>query len=148
MKYRRSKVGRPFWLRKEYILELTLIIALTSAIRMIKEAPGVSGVKLEGGKEIIPQVSKITSAGIPVFCQLGVTPQRTIQTANDQEGTGRSEVSVSIPMFLPKRVWEEESDSDGTWVGLGSFFLRKFTRLVRYSKMRYRFRTRAPLASC
>ncbi|PUU83092.1 ketopantoate hydroxymethyltransferase [Tuber borchii] len=69
--------------------------ALTSAIRMIKEAPGVSGVKLEGGKEIIPQVSKITSAGIPVFCQVGITPQRTIQTANDEEGTGRSEVSAS-----------------------------------------------------
>lgn len=64
---------------------------------MIKEAPGVSGVKLEGGKEIIPQVSKITSAGIPVFCQVGITPQRTIQTANDEEGTGRSEVSVSTP---------------------------------------------------
>jgi 3-methyl-2-oxobutanoate hydroxymethyltransferase len=82
---------------------LTLISALTSAIRMIKEAPGVSGVKLEGGKEIIPQVSKITSAGIPVFCQIGVTPQRTIQTANDQEGTGRSEVSVSIPVLTQER---------------------------------------------
>jgi 3-methyl-2-oxobutanoate hydroxymethyltransferase len=81
-----------------------LVTALTSAIRMIKEAPGVSGVKLEGGKEIIPQVSKITSAGIPVFCQIGVTPQRTIQTANDQEGTGRSEVSVSIPLSCTQEV--------------------------------------------
>jgi 3-methyl-2-oxobutanoate hydroxymethyltransferase len=48
--------------------------ALTSAIRIMKEAGGHS-VKLEGGKEIIESVERILSAGIPVMGHLGLTPQ-------------------------------------------------------------------------
>jgi 3-methyl-2-oxobutanoate hydroxymethyltransferase len=49
--------------------------ALESAIRMIKEGR-VKSVKLEGGIEMAPTISKITSAGIPVLAHIGLTPQR------------------------------------------------------------------------
>ncbi|KAF2449364.1 hypothetical protein P171DRAFT_351203 [Karstenula rhodostoma CBS 690.94] len=49
--------------------------ALASAIRMVKEGR-VKSVKLEGGKEMAPTISKITSAGIPVLAHVGLTPQR------------------------------------------------------------------------
>jgi 3-methyl-2-oxobutanoate hydroxymethyltransferase len=49
--------------------------ALASAIQMIKIGR-VKSVKLEGGKEMAPTISKITSAGIPVLAHVGLTPQR------------------------------------------------------------------------
>ncbi|PVI05073.1 3-methyl-2-oxobutanoate hydroxymethyltransferase [Periconia macrospinosa] len=49
--------------------------ALESAIRVIKEGR-VKSVKLEGGKEMAPTISKITTAGIPVLAHVGLTPQR------------------------------------------------------------------------
>lgn len=49
--------------------------AMASAIRMVKEGR-VKSVKLEGGKEMAPTISKITSAGIPVLGHIGLTPQR------------------------------------------------------------------------
>ena len=47
---------------------------IRNAVRIMKEA-GVDGVKLEGGAEIAPMVSKIVAAGIPVCGHLGLTPQ-------------------------------------------------------------------------
>lgn len=49
--------------------------ALESAIRVIKEGR-VQGVKLEGGAEMAPTVSRIARAGIPVLGHVGLTPQR------------------------------------------------------------------------
>jgi len=49
--------------------------ALESAIRFIKEGR-MKSVKLEGGIEMAPTISKITSAGIPVLAHIGLTPQR------------------------------------------------------------------------
>lgn len=49
--------------------------ALQSAIRMVKEGH-VQAVKLEGGIEMVPAISKITRAGIPVLAHVGLTPQR------------------------------------------------------------------------
>lgn len=48
--------------------------ALASAVRIMKET-GASGVKLEGGMEIIDSVERILSSGIPVMGHLGLTPQ-------------------------------------------------------------------------
>jgi len=48
--------------------------ALTSAIRLMKETRA-QAVKLEGGREIVESVLRITSAGIPVMGHLGLTPQ-------------------------------------------------------------------------
>ncbi|KAK3679596.1 cell wall biogenesis and architecture protein [Vermiconidia calcicola] len=49
--------------------------ALLSAIRMTKEGR-VHAIKLEGGAEMAPAISKITTAGISVLAHIGLTPQR------------------------------------------------------------------------
>jgi 3-methyl-2-oxobutanoate hydroxymethyltransferase len=49
--------------------------ALETAIRFVKEGR-VQGVKLEGGKEVVPTIERITSVGIPVLGHVGLTPQR------------------------------------------------------------------------
>jgi 3-methyl-2-oxobutanoate hydroxymethyltransferase len=49
-------------------------LALENAIKIIKET-NASAVKIEGGQEIVMQVKKITTAGIPVMGHLGLTPQ-------------------------------------------------------------------------
>jgi len=49
-------------------------LALINAIKIIKES-NASAVKIEGGQEILMQVKKITTAGIPVMGHLGLTPQ-------------------------------------------------------------------------
>lgn len=49
--------------------------ALQSAIRVAKEGR-MHAVKLEGGEEMAPAISKITRAGIPVLAHVGLTPQR------------------------------------------------------------------------
>lgn len=48
--------------------------ALENAGRIMKET-GASAVKLEGGKEVCPQIQAITNAGIPVVAHIGMTPQ-------------------------------------------------------------------------
>lgn len=49
--------------------------ALKTCINMIKLGK-VQGIKLEGGAEIVPTVSRIVNAGIPVMGHVGLTPQR------------------------------------------------------------------------
>lgn len=48
--------------------------ALENAGRIMKET-GASGIKLEGGKNVCPQIKAITDAGIPVVAHVGMTPQ-------------------------------------------------------------------------
>ncbi|WP_029287905.1 3-methyl-2-oxobutanoate hydroxymethyltransferase [Cellulomonas sp. HZM] len=48
--------------------------ALASAVRVMKET-GVSAVKFEGGRRVVPQIRALTEAGIPVVAHLGYTPQ-------------------------------------------------------------------------
>jgi 3-methyl-2-oxobutanoate hydroxymethyltransferase len=49
--------------------------ALQSAIDIIKRGR-MSAIKLEGGAELAPTISAITTAGIPVLAHVGLTPQR------------------------------------------------------------------------
>lgn len=49
--------------------------AVESAIKMIQKGR-VQGIKLEGGQEMVPTVSRIVQAGIPVMGHVGLTPQR------------------------------------------------------------------------
>lgn len=48
--------------------------ALENAGRIMKET-GASAIKLEGGKDVAPQIAAITAAGIPVVAHIGMTPQ-------------------------------------------------------------------------
>lgn len=48
--------------------------AFRTATRFMKEA-GAHAVKLEGGMEMVPQVEKLTTNGIPVMAHIGFTPQ-------------------------------------------------------------------------
>ena len=48
--------------------------AVVNAGRLMKEARA-GAVKLEGGKEVCPQIQGIVQAGIPVMAHLGLTPQ-------------------------------------------------------------------------
>lgn len=48
--------------------------AVVNAGRLMKEGRA-GAVKLEGGKEVCPQIQAITQAGIPVCAHLGLTPQ-------------------------------------------------------------------------
>lgn len=48
--------------------------AVVNAGRLMKEARA-GAVKLEGGKEVCPQIRAIVDAGIPVCAHLGLTPQ-------------------------------------------------------------------------
>ncbi len=54
--------------------QVTLEEALRNAGRLIQEG-GAQAVKLEGGREAVPAVEKLTAAGIPVMGHLGFTPQ-------------------------------------------------------------------------
>ena len=52
--------------------------AVRNAGRFLQEA-GMDGVKLEGGREVVPTVQAIVHAGIPVMGHLGLTPQAASQ---------------------------------------------------------------------
>ncbi|TCL71613.1 ketopantoate hydroxymethyltransferase [Hydrogenispora ethanolica] len=52
--------------------------AVVSAGRLVQEG-GAQAVKLEGGAAVVPAISRITAAGIPVLGHLGFTPQSVHQ---------------------------------------------------------------------
>ena len=66
--------------------------AVVNAGRLMKE--GIAGaVKLEGGKEVCPQIKAIVSAGIPVVAHLGLTPQ-SINTFGGIKVQGKTEAAA------------------------------------------------------
>lgn len=66
--------------------------AVVNAGRLMKEGRG-GAVKLEGGKEVCPQIKAITDAGIPVMAHLGLTPQ-SINAFGGFKVQGKSEAAA------------------------------------------------------
>jgi len=52
--------------------------AIENAGRFIKEGR-CHGVKIEGGKEVVPLVKRLVSFGIPVLGHIGLTPQKSLE---------------------------------------------------------------------
>lgn len=104
---------------------ITVEDAVRNAGRLIQEG-GASAVKLEGGRDIIPQVKGIIKAQIPVVGHLGLTPQSIhsfggfrvqakeeeaqkilIEDAKKLEEAGVSAIVLeAIPTHVAKRVTE------------------------------------------
>lgn len=63
--------------------------AVVNAGRLMKEGRG-GAVKLEGGKEVCPQIKAIVNAGIPVCAHIGLTPQ-SIHAFGGHKVQGKSE---------------------------------------------------------
>ena len=57
-------------------------VAVQAAIRLVKEA-GVDLVKLDGASDYVDAVTAVDRAGIPVFAQFGITPQRALRYGID-----------------------------------------------------------------
>ena len=66
--------------------------AVVNAGRLMKEGRA-GAVKLEGGKEVCPQIKAIVSAGIPVVAHLGQTPQ-SINTFGGFKVQGKTEAAA------------------------------------------------------
>lgn len=56
------------------VCHLSTDLALSHAIRMMQET-NAQAVKIEGAGDMLPLISKLTAAGIPVVAHLGLTPQ-------------------------------------------------------------------------
>ncbi len=66
--------------------------AVVNAGRLMKEGRA-GAVKLEGGKEVCPQIKAIVAAGIPVVAHLGLTPQ-SINAFGGFKVQGKSEAAA------------------------------------------------------
>lgn len=70
--------------------------AVANAGRFLQEA-GMHAVKVEGGRDILPAVRKMTGSGIPVLAHLGLTPQHVHQMGGFKI-QGRTEEAARLIM--------------------------------------------------
>jgi 3-methyl-2-oxobutanoate hydroxymethyltransferase len=70
-------------------------VALASAVRHLKEG-GAQAVKLEGGRRVLPQVSTLVGAGIPVMGHLGLTPQSVNVLGGMRRVQGRGDAGEEL----------------------------------------------------
>jgi 3-methyl-2-oxobutanoate hydroxymethyltransferase len=68
--------------------------ALQTSIRFMKEG-GAQAVKLEGGRQVVPQVRAIVDAGVPVVAHVGFTPQSE-HALGGYKVQGRGESAVRV----------------------------------------------------
>jgi len=82
-----------------------------TAVRFMKEG-GAHAVKLEGGSEMVPQVTKLTSSGIPVMAHIGFTPQAEHQLGGYRvQGRGKRQMHW---LNLPRK-WSKQERSHYCW---------------------------------
>jgi 3-methyl-2-oxobutanoate hydroxymethyltransferase len=70
-------------------------IALANAVRHLKEG-GAQAVKLEGGRRVLPQVTTLVGAGIPVMGHLGLTPQSVNTLGGMRRVQGRGDAGEQL----------------------------------------------------
>lgn len=78
--------------------------AVRAAIRLVKEA-GVDLVKLDGAADHLDAVRAVDRAGIPVFAQLGVTPQAALRLGLDYAAMARP--GAQVPDEMAERLVAE-----------------------------------------
>jgi 3-methyl-2-oxobutanoate hydroxymethyltransferase len=78
--------------------------AVRAAVRLVKEA-GADMVKLDGAADYPEAVTEIDRAGIPVFAQFGVTPQRALRYG--LEYRAMAEPGAQIPVEMTDEVVAE-----------------------------------------
>jgi 3-methyl-2-oxobutanoate hydroxymethyltransferase len=67
--------------------------AVAAAIRLVKEA-GVDLVKLDGAADYLDGVEAVRRAGVPVFAQLGITPQLALRYGVDYAAMAKAGTQV------------------------------------------------------
>jgi 3-methyl-2-oxobutanoate hydroxymethyltransferase len=72
--------------------------ALSAAIRMVKEA-GADMIKLDGACQFPDTVREISHAGIPVFAQIGTTPQTALQYGIAYSAASKPRAQVPTDMM-------------------------------------------------
>ena len=69
--------------------------ALANAVRHLKEG-GAQAVRLEGGRRVLPQVTTLAGAGIPVMGHLGLTPQSVNMLGGTRRVQGRGDAGDQL----------------------------------------------------
>ena len=91
--------------------------AVVNAGRLMKEGRG-NAVKLEGGKEVCPQIKAIVDAGIPVCAHLGLTPQH-VNAFGGNKVQGKSQEAAQSIIEAALAVQEAGAVSIPT-IGIGA----------------------------
>jgi 3-methyl-2-oxobutanoate hydroxymethyltransferase len=92
--------------------------AVRAAIRLVKEA-GVDMVKLDGAADYLDAVSAVERAGIPVWAQMGVTPQRALKYGIDYAAMASPDVVA--PAAMTEELVAEARSLEGAGASLIDF---------------------------
>ena len=92
--------------------------ALAAAIRLVKEG-GADMVKLDGAAEFPQAVAAIARAGIPVFAQMGITPQTALQYGVDYATMLKG--ATQVPAAMTARLVEEAKSLEAAGAALIDF---------------------------
>jgi 3-methyl-2-oxobutanoate hydroxymethyltransferase len=92
--------------------------ALAAAIRLVKEG-GADMVKLDGAAEFPEAVRAVTRAGIPVFAQMGITPQTALQYGVDYATMLKG--ATQVPAAMTARLVEEAKSLEAAGAALIDF---------------------------
>jgi 3-methyl-2-oxobutanoate hydroxymethyltransferase len=69
--------------------------AVKAAVRLVKET-GADLVKLDAASEHLDAVAAVVRAGIPVFAQFGLTPQRALELGLDYAALGQAPIAPEL----------------------------------------------------